>query len=140
MEMRNCLKRINDLGENSSTDYVWVIGSGVHIYRRTNQVNATVQEINNFLDNTTERTIFVSPPYYYRNEVFADQLVRDQAEVYRELLLNLAPQNPAHPFADVYELTRSCMWKNCSYDKAHRSRFVDRWKAQLLLNTLCAVQ
>ena len=58
MEMRNCLKRINDLGENSSTDYVWVIGSSVHIYRRKNQVYTTVQEINNFLDSATERTIF----------------------------------------------------------------------------------
>jgi hypothetical protein len=137
---QNCLRRMNDLGRNSSTDYVWVIGSGVHIYRRTNQVNATVQEINNFLDNTTERTIFVSPPYYYPHEAFTDQLVRDQAEVYRGLLSNVAPENPAHPIVDVYELTRSCVWENCSYDKAHRSRFVNRWKAQLLLNTLCEVQ
>ena len=27
--------------------------------------------------------------------------------------------------------------ENCSYDGGHRSRYVNRWKAQLLLNTLC---
>ena len=129
-----CLESIYEHGGNSSTDYVWVIGFGVHIYRRTNQVKATIQEINNFLANTTERqTIFVSPPYYYPHEQLSDQLVRDQAEVYTGLL--------HHPsVVDVYELTRSCLWENCSYDKAHRSRFVNRWKAQLLLNTLCEVQ
>jgi hypothetical protein len=136
-----CLKSINELGGNSTTDYVWIIGTGVHIYRRKNQVNATVQEINNFLNkNTTNRTIFVSPPYYFPDPAFTDQLVQDQAELYRNLLPNLAPENPAHPLIDVYELTRSCVWENCSYDRAHRSRFVNRWKAQLLLNTLCEVQ
>ncbi|KAK1733324.1 hypothetical protein QTG54_016041 [Skeletonema marinoi] len=136
----DCLKVIKELGTDNSTDYVFIISSGVHIYRRSqNQVNATIQEINNFLD-TTNRTIFVSPPYYYPDIQFTAELVRDQAEVYRGLLPNVAPENADHPFLDVYELTRSCMWKNCSYDKAHRSRFVNRWKAQLLLNTLCEVQ
>jgi len=135
----NCLKIVKELGTDNSTDHVFIIGSAVHIYLRQKQVNATVQEINNFLD-VTNRTIFVSPPYYYPDIQFTAELVRDQAEVYSGLLPNVAPENADHPFLDVYELTRSCMWKNCSYDKAHRSRFVNRWKAQLLLNTLCEVQ
>eukprot|EP00986_Skeletonema_menzelii_P005177 scaffold1819_cov128-Skeletonema_menzelii.AAC.1 len=137
---KTCREIINKLDGGNSSDYVWIIGSGVHIYRRQNQVvSATVQELNNFLE-TTDQIIFVSPPFYYPSKEFTDQLVRDQAEVYRGLLPNVAPENIAHPFLDVYELTRACTWKNCSYDRAHRSRFVNRWKAQMLLNTLCEVE
>ena len=38
------------------------------------------------------------------------------------------------------ELTRSCTMKNCSFDGGHSTHFVERWKAQLLLNTLCEVR
>ena len=136
----SCTDMIDQLGGDNSTEYVWIIGSGVHIYRRQKQVvNTTVQEINDFLD-TNDRILFVSPPFYYPDKRFTNQLVRDQAEVYRGLLPNVAPQNADNPFLDVYELTRACKWKNCSFDKAHRSRFVNRWKAQMLLNTLCEVE
>mmetsp|Transcript_15449 Transcript_15449/g.25334 ORF Transcript_15449/g.25334 Transcript_15449/m.25334 type:complete len:375 (-) Transcript_15449:2659-3783(-) len=145
-----CRQIVNKLGGGNSSDYVWIIGAGCHIYTRQKNrktspsitperaVSATVQEINDFLD-TTDRIIFVSPPFYYPDKRFNDIFVRDQAEVYRQLLPIVAPENPAHPFLDVYELTRACRWKNCSYDRAHRSRFVNRWKAQMLLNTLCDV-
>lgn len=138
-----CTDMIDQLGGDNSTDYVWIIGSAVHIYARlvnaTTPVRATIHEISNFLD-TTKQILFVSPPFYYPDERFTDQLVQDQAEIYRGLLPNVAPENAAHPFLDVYELTRSCQWENCSYDRAHRSRFVNRWKAQLLLNTLCEIE
>lgn len=138
-----CTDMIDQLGGDNSTEYVWIIGTAVHIYLRhvnaTNPVRATIDEISNYLD-TTKRILYVSPPFYYPDQRFTDQLVRDQAEIYTGLLPNRAPENAAHPFLDVYELTRSCQWENCSYDRAHRSRFVNRWKAQLLLNTLCEVE
>ena len=34
-------------------------------------------------------------------------------------------------------LLQSCYMENCSSDGGHRARFVNRWKAQLLLNLLC---
>ena len=58
-------------------------------------------------------------------------------QIYDELLPTLAPLNPKQPFLDVFQLTDSCNAANCSYDGGHRSRFVNRFKAQLLLNTLC---
>ena len=54
-----------------------------------------------------------------------------------KLIQNVAPTNPDHPYLDVFQLTNSCNMENCSYDGGHRSRYVNRWKAQLLLNTLC---
>ena len=135
-----CRDAINKDGGDSSTDYVWIIGSAVHIYTRQKQVvSAAVREINDFLDRN-ERILYVSPPFYYPHEKFTDKLVRDQAEVYKGLLPSVAPNNADNPFMDVYELTRACTWENCSFDRAHRSRFVNRWKAQMLLNTLCEVE
>lgn len=34
-------------------------------------------------------------------------------------------------------MLQSCYMENCSSDGGHRARFVNRWKAQLLLNMLC---
>jgi len=136
-----CRDAINKIGGDKSTDYVWIIGFGVHVYIRQNQVvDTTVKEINDFLDTNDQKILFVSPPFYYPHENFTDEFVRDQAEVYRGLLPNMAPTNADNPFLDVYELTRACTWANCSFDRAHRSRFVNRWKAQMLLNTLCEVE
>ena len=140
---KSCSESVKTFDESGSvdSDYVHIIGSGVHIYKRRNQVNATIHEIVDFLD-TSERTIFVSPPFYYPHAQFSDKLVRDQAKIYEGLLPHVNPtnSNSTHPCLDVYELTKSCEWENCSYDKAHRSRFVNRWKAQLLLNILCEVR
>ena len=123
-----CSKCINISSGNSD---VWVVGVGIHIYEREkNHVNGTMQEIQQFLDaeEGQNRTIYVSPP------------AGPMESVYRGLLPNLAPENHAHPFLDVYQLTKSCTVENCTYDGSHRSRYVNRWKAQLLLNTLCEVQ
>mmetsp|Transcript_31514 Transcript_31514/g.102667 ORF Transcript_31514/g.102667 Transcript_31514/m.102667 type:complete len:361 (+) Transcript_31514:114-1196(+) len=41
------------------------------------------------------------------------------------------------PFLDAFHLTQSCKWENCSKDGAHRSKFVNRMKAHMILNHLC---
>ena len=124
-----CSQCITNL--NTSSD-VWVVGVGIHIYERAskNHVNGTVEEIQQFLqreEGHNHRTIYVSPP------------AGPMESVYQALLPDLAPENPSHPFLDVYQLTKSCTMENCTYDGSHRSRFVNRWRAQLLLNTLCEV-
>ncbi|KAL3800413.1 hypothetical protein ACHAW5_009091 [Stephanodiscus triporus] len=101
---------------------VAVVGAGVHIE------GAALGEIKKFL-NLTKRTIFVPMPAGLNRS----------REVYEGLLPYLAPNHPEHPFLDVFQLTRSCTMQNCSYDGSHRSRYVNRWKAQLLLNTLCEI-
>lgn len=55
------------------------------------------------------------------------------------VLPHVAPRQPDHPFLDVYQPTSSCTMANCSYDDGHRSRYVNRWKAQLLLNIVCKI-
>jgi len=44
---------------------------------------------------------------------------------------------PVFRFLDVFQLTGTCYMSSCSVDAAHRTRFVNRWKAQLLLNMIC---
>ena len=128
----NSFSRRNNNTRAGGKDDVWVVGVGVHTFkeRANRQVNATVQQIQHFLQREEghNQTIYVSPP------------AGSMEGVYRDLLPHLAPENPAHPFLDVFQLTKSCTMKNCSFDGGHRSRFVNRWKAQLLLNTLCDVQ
>ena len=47
-------------------------------------------------------------------------------------------QKRSVPHVDVFQATRTCTWKNCSAGGGlFRARFVNRWKAQLLLNLLC---
>ena len=41
------------------------------------------------------------------------------------------------PFVDTYHLTSGCLWSNCTTDGSHKSRFVERMKAQILMNHLC---
>lgn len=60
-------------------------------------------------------------------------------QVYLGLLPIMAPHNSSRPFIDFFQLTRSCFMDNCSVDGGHVTRFVNRWKAQLLLNTICEV-
>lgn len=120
---------------------VAVVGAGVHIMNRLGKdVNATAREIDTFL-NLTKRTIFVSMPSYQLEKVPDEYKEASSVRnnLYGAVLPLLAPRNPDHPFLDVYQLTRSCTMNNCSYDGGHRSRYVNRWKAQLLLNTLCEV-
>jgi len=135
-----CSECIDQFSGNSSSHDVWVVGFGIHTYNRV-KTSTAVKEINRFLDKEEEknRTIYVGPPYYVHREDYKDQAANMES-LYRDLLPNLAPENPSHPFLDVFELTKSCVMKNCSFDGGHRSRYVNRWKAQLLLNTLCEIQ
>ena len=93
-----------------------------------NTLNFTIRD--KFLSLST-RTIFMSTP----SSDPTNSSRRDG--LYESLLPNLAPRNPQHPFLDVHQLTRSCVMKNCSFDGGYGSRYIDRWKVQLLLNTLC---
>ena len=105
-------------------------------------VNETIKDFERFF-NLSKNLIYVSMPSYDIEKVptaYKNASHNTYAGViHRGLLPSLAPQNTQHPFIDVFQLTRACWMSNCSYDGGHRSRYVNRWKAQLLLNTLCEV-
>eukprot|EP01035_Chromulina_nebulosa_P018619 gene18619-24351_t len=52
--------------------------------------------------------------------------------------MDIAKENGI-PFIDIYTLTDSCNWSNCSSDGGHRARFVNRMKAQMFLNDICSI-
>ncbi|KAL3791913.1 hypothetical protein HJC23_010773 [Cyclotella cryptica] len=128
-----CTNCINSLTSKAGS-IVAIVGAGIHI------TNHTLDEINRFLTNT-QKIIFVSGPSYQTEKVPQEYRSSNSRmeKIYYDLLPNVAPQNPQHPFLDVFQMTRSCYMKNCSYDGGHRSRYVNRMKAQLLLNMLCEV-
>eukprot|EP00984_Skeletonema_dohrnii_P031131 scaffold23237_cov136-Skeletonema_dohrnii-CCMP3373.AAC.3 len=129
-------------GNTNHSNDVWVVGVGIHTYARANrQVDTAVQNIQQFLNTEQQhnRTIYVSPPHFFHREDYPTQSI-NMERLYRGLLPHVAPENAAHPFLDVFELTQSCTMENCTYDGGHRSRYVNRWKAQLLLNMLCEVR
>lgn len=41
------------------------------------------------------------------------------------------------PLVDIFSMTEMCVAANCSTDGGHKSRYVNRMKAQMLLNNLC---
>jgi hypothetical protein len=135
---QTCSDCINSLTAESKRT-VAVVGAGVHITRAIEDMNGVIEEVKKFL-NLTMRTIFVSMPAGpFINETPLLNM-SDKSRIFNEGLISyLAPHQPPHPFVDVFQLTRSCTMENCSYDGAHRSRYVNRWKAQLLLNTLCEI-
>ena len=121
---------------------VAVVGAGIHLPGGITGVKDRVRMISTFLDRSN-RTIYVPMPHSLVEMVpvkykeGAPSKNKMKEEVYNALLPNLAPMNPNHPFLDTYQMTRSCIFSNCTFDGGHKSRFVNRMKAQLLLNTLC---
>ena len=139
-----CLQKILDREKKKSKKktIVPVIGAMVHIWASTGgNVAKTVKKIVDFFQNTPIPTVFVSQPSYdvgrtpeeYKNVTVGRHLV------YEELLTILPQYESKIRFLDYFWLTNSCHFANCSTDGGHRNRFVNRWKAQLLLNTLCEV-
>lgn len=133
-----CAECINSHTEDDNT--VAVVGAGIHLTKNTSlrEGRSTVEEMNKFLDQA-KKVIWVSMPSYQTEKL--PERHRDShtglEHIYDEMLPTLSPLNPKQPFLDVFQLTDSCNAANCSYDGGHRSRFVNRFKAQLLLNTLC---
>ena len=134
-----CSKCINQFTKNQNT--VAVVGAGVHIYAdHDGRTNETLNEILKFF-HMADRVIFNSFPNYqtsrippkYRNNSYVKAL----GPIYLELLSHVAPQNNKTQFLDFFQLTSSCFMDNCSADGGHRARYVNRWKAQLLLNAIC---
>lgn len=134
-----CSKLINTYTEGNENT-VAVVGAFVHIIEREKAVNSTLEEIKKFL-SLAKNTVWVSNVSYQVEKVprqYQKKMGDNKFVVgYDSLLQNVAPKDNQHPYLDVWQMTSSCDMENCSHDGHHRSRFVNRWKAQLLLNTIC---
>jgi hypothetical protein len=138
----SCMNAYTSKSENVAA----IVGAGVHVFQAVGggkqNINLTIVEMKKYLA-LANRTIFNSMPTYqtektpvkYRNATHHHHT--KHSDLFQALMPNLAPYNTSRPFIDFSELTKSCFMDNCSYDGGHRSRFVNRFKAQLLLNTIC---
>jgi hypothetical protein len=143
---RQCLRCVKNRREklvamDVERPFVPVVGAGIHIYSSKNHsVAATIQEFGLLANSSSENIIFNSMPSYYEKLVPEAYRKRTTSanQIYRHWLPELHHYDGSTMrFLDFYQPTNACKWKNCSVDGGHRSRFVNRWKAQLLLNTLC---
>jgi len=142
-----CAKCLNSYkkGKTENDTVVQVLGVGVHLIRYYTELGKTRPEAYKLVVQSFERLfetarpdVLVSMPSYEIEKVPA---------MYRDAPHNKASgvyggtqdlvQKKGYPFLDVYQLTLACSRDDCSYDGGHRSRYVNRWKAQLLLNALC---
>lgn len=136
-------ERARKNGEEAASAAIPLVARDEASGETAESVNETIRDLERFLD-LANRTIYVSMPSYqvekvplpYQNATHNTHAGR----IYDGLLPSLAPREPGHPFLDYFQLTKACHMNNCSYDGGHRSRYVNRWKAQLLLNTLCEVR
>lgn len=142
-----CINRITGRN-NPNAAVAAVVGAGVHIVKAENRsIDRAVAQFQSFLVRT-RRVVYNSMPSYQTDKVppkFRNASHHAGAgSFYARTLAFSLPRNVSsgrrgHPFVDYFQLTKSCYMENCSYDGGHRSRYVNRWKAQLLLNTVCEV-
>ena len=95
----------------------------------------------------SSKFIWVTSPFY---ETFKLRQISEAAAINqnnaRYLKYNLdgvrevLKLNGGGAFLDAFHLTKACVFANCSEDGAHRARFVNRMKFQIVLNHLCASQ
>lgn len=81
-------------------------------------VNATVSKYQQNINNAAFETVY---------------------DTYNQIAMELAVRYSV-PLINIQPLTGLCTWSNCTTDRYHRARFVNRMKAQLLLNALCKLE
>jgi hypothetical protein len=139
----NCSSCLQNFMREKEWD-VMVISSAIHIIGQYNQSEA-INQVIRFL-NMSNQVIYASMPGLNTDQLTYDyakngyDYERDGWNFYASILPHLAPKSPQHPFLDFFHLSKSCRWENCTNDGYHRARFVNRWKAQILFNTICHVE
>ena len=118
---------------------VTFIGASVHVYSYyNNSVTKTVGQLRMFF-NATENLLFTSVPQYQIEKVpYQYKNATKGRDVIHWTLVDELDAFPSMRYIDFFALTSACLWDNCTTDGGHRSQFVNRWKVQLMLNTLCS--
>ena len=120
----------------SNTSAAVVVGASVHVVKANGK--AALGVLIDFLTRNPN-VLFNTMPAYHLETVpaeYRDKPWHTNNNKFYKALLEWHAKND-RPVLDFYQLTQACAWKNCSADGGHRSRFVNRWKAQLLLNAVC---
>ena len=117
------------------------IGSGIHIKKaNSDSLKRTVKDIQQFWQEAPGVQFATPVSYETRKipEAFRNSTAMKgtNAMYYSEIDAAKSMDGVVKLF-DYFHLTRACSMDRCSADGGHRARFVNRWKAQLLLNTLC---
>ena len=138
-----CSECLNEYTK-ANNDSVAVLGTFVHSFNRLRNVEKNFTRYMLDFLNKTHRVIYNSIPSYSVNKIPLKYRSNPHPDagtkVYMEILSQVGPKNKDQPFIDFFQLTSTCVMNNCSIDGGHKARFVNRWKAQLLLNTICDVE
>ena len=132
-----CLKQFRKEIPSGKT-VVTFVGAGTHFW--DDNLNVTMGKFHRFWKATPD-TIFATLVSYSPSKIPEQYLKKTNAKgkamAYFQQLSD-ADQFPSVKLFDYFQLTQACWMDNCTFDGGHRSRFVNRWKVQLLLNTLCS--
>lgn len=113
-------------------------------YRNSNVAEHYLSQLQQLFEIASEnlKLTWLTGPSYAINLI--PELHRNQTAQKPTIFLNFETFKLAKqfgiPIIDMFSLTHSCKWRNCSYDGGHRSRFVNRMKAQMLLNNICKLE
>ena len=138
---RLCSDCVNEFRrEHKREEVVLFAGVGVHINKHyEGDLDKAAEEIKK-LWSAAGNMIFASLVNYQTSKVpeqYRGAKDTPKPKLYRKELEDQERFQNVRLF-DYYELTKSCRMENCTTDGGHRAHFVNRWKAQLLLNTLCS--
>ena len=132
-----CLKRFRSSLSGDGKDVVTFVGAGTHFW--DDNITATMDTFRRFW-NATPETIFATLVSYSPSKIpiqFRKKTnLKGKTLAYRQQIDQSGLYDNVKIF-DYFQLTEACWMDNCTKDGGHRSRFVNRWKVQLLLNTLC---
>lgn len=140
---RRCLDE--SLPERSSQ----VVGLLVHLFQarggaRPLDLEEVSELVHDFLRASKQKLVWVTGVSYMREKIpFPYNLtmpIEKMATIYHRTLgtsgLIATSGNPIS-LVNQFEIQQACEWPNRTSDGGHAARFVDRMKAQFLLNILC---
>lgn len=139
-----CLHKLQDKAD------AIILGTTRHLFKHKGVTAASaISDIKRVLTKVNKLIWVTGPSYNYSvvpypyNETTRGKMA-DTAKVYmaskgqQGFAKQITKYNKnGVPYLDFYQLTQACRWQNCTADGGHRSRFVNRMKAQLVLNLLC---
>lgn len=138
----NSLKVCNQCLQNLPEADALVIGSAPHLLMSRGSDEGAGQKVEEdiqWLRAKHQNMIWVSAPKINPAKVTKAQMKyftpTNQESLNRIGTLDVCKKHGV--CLDMYHLTSRCAWDNCTTDGGHRARYVNRMKAQMLLNTLC---
>jgi len=118
-----------------------IFGSAIHLFLNSNHsASFTLESLDSVLPEIPDASYNFPPkiPHMELVPSHRQPLMIDFLPFHSQLMQLLTDHHV--PVLDWSALTSKCTMANCSVDGHHKTRYVNRWKAQLLLNTLCKAE